>query len=112
VLALAFVSERSRCFSGNRAASAVAHADAEHTVLECNTWEEISSRRTSRRYLMSPSLSGGSGLVENLTRRLNPPRSSVCSGSYPDIYTTFRLIARPNSTPVWGEASLPSCERS
>lgn len=36
------------------------------------------------------------GAVENLTLRLNPLRSRML-GIYPDIYTTFRLIARANS---------------
>jgi len=43
---------------------------------------------------MSPSRALGA--VENLTLRLNPLRSRML-GIYPDIYTTFRLIARANS---------------
>lgn len=43
---------------------------------------------------MSPSRA--LGVVENLTRRLNPLQSRML-GIYPDIYTTFRLIARANS---------------
>lgn len=43
---------------------------------------------------MSPSRALGA--VENLTLRLNPLRNRML-GIYPDIYTTFRLIARANS---------------
>lgn len=43
---------------------------------------------------MSPSRA--LGVVENLTPRLNPLQSRML-GIYPDIYTTFRLIARANS---------------